>query len=329
MSSKFIQELFQKFETLKVIVVGDVMVDNYISGRVDRLSPEAPVPVVNESSFESRLGGAGNVALNLKALGAKTILCSAIGAGKEGDNLIQLLNNQDLSPIAMLRSKERSTTTKTRIIGNGHQLARIDHEVTDDMNTLDSFLLQQHFEREIEGADVVIMQDYNKGVLHSENIQILIDIATKAGVPIVVDPKKDNFFAYKNVDLFKPNLKEIEEGLNIDSDLSTVEGVAEAIVLMQEKLHSKCNMVTMSERGVLISSETEKHHIKAHVRNISDVSGAGDTVISIAACCLAAGCNLKQLAELSNLGGGLVCEEKGVVPINKDRLMSEAQIIGL
>jgi rfaE bifunctional protein kinase chain/domain len=329
MSSKFIQELFEKISKLKVIVVGDVMVDNYIIGRADRLSPEAPVPVVNESKFESRLGGAGNVALNLKALGANAVLCSAIGVGKEGDHLVELLNAQDLSSLAIHRSEKRSTTTKTRVIANGAQIVRIDHEIADDMDTLDSFLLQQHFEREVEDADVVILQDYNKGVLHQENIEILIGIAHKANVPVVVDPKKANFLSFKNVDLFKPNLKEIKEGLNINSDLSTLEGVEIAINEMQVKLGNKISMVTMSERGVLVTGKNEKHHIAAHLRNISDVSGAGDTVISIAACCLAAGCSLKQLAELSNLGGGLVCEEKGVVPISKDRLISEAQRIGL
>ena len=329
MASKFIQELFQKIEKLKVIVVGDVMVDNYITGKVDRLSPEAPVPIVNESDFESRLGGAGNVALNLKALGVNAVLCSSIGIGKEGDNLIALLKKQNLSDLAIHRSKDRSTTTKTRVIGNGHQLVRIDHEVLEDMTTLDSFLLQQHFERELEDADVVIMQDYNKGVLHKGNIETLIEIARKASIPVVVDPKKANFLAYKNVDLFKPNLKEIKEGLNIDTDLTTTEGVTEAIALMHEQLKNKVSMVTMSERGVLVSTADQQYHTKAHIRNISDVSGAGDTVISIAACCIATGCTLKQLSELSNLGGGLVCEEKGVVPISKERLISEAERIGL
>ncbi len=329
MSNPFIDSLFAQFQKLKVVVVGDVMVDKYIVGKVDRVSPEAPVPVINAQTFDSRLGGAGNVALNLKALGANAVLCSTIGIDKEGEDLVELLKHEDLSDIALHKSEKRKTTTKTRVIGNGYQIARVDYEITNDCDTLDSYLLQQHFEREIENAHVVILQDYNKGVLHKENIETLINIAHKYNVPVVVDPKKANFLLFKNADLFKPNLKEIKEGLNLDTDLSELDNVIDAINQMKSVLNNKISMVTMSEKGVYIADDNINHHIPAHVRNISDVSGAGDTVISIAACCLAAGCNLKQLAEISNLGGGLVCEEKGVVPINKARLIEEASKLKL
>lgn len=301
------------------------MVDNYIIGKVERVSPEAPVPVVDVQRFDARLGGAGNVALNVLSMGAQPILCSVIGEDKEGNDLKQLLQQQGLTDRAMLVSNKRKTTTKTRVIGNNHHIVRIDHEVTSALDKLDTFLLEQHFDRELEQADVVIMEDYNKGVLHSENIEKLIQKAKKSGVPVVVDPKKANFLSYKEATLFKPNLKELKEGLNLDLDLKDIENLKLAITKLNESIHAEISMVTMSEMGVYIQSNTEEHHIPAHIRTIADVSGAGDTVISVAALCVALKTPIALLAELSNLAGGLVCEEAGVVPINRDRLLEEAK----
>lgn len=324
MTAQELEHLFSDFNRVKVLIAGDVMVDSYIFGKVERISPEAPVPIIDVQSFDERLGGAGNVALNLRSLGAQVSLCTAIGNDKEGENLKALLQASGISDKAVLISDKRKTTTKTRIIGNHAQIARIDHEITSDLDTLDSFLLQQHYERELEQADVVIMQDYNKGVLHKGNIQTLIELARKAGVPVVVDPKKANFLSYEGATLFKPNLKEIKEGLNMDADLKNIENLKAAVNILEERLHNEISMVTMSEKGVYIRSAHEEHHLPAHVRNISDVSGAGDTVISVAALCLALKTPLALLASLSNLAGGLVCEETGVVPIDKEKLYKEA-----
>jgi rfaE bifunctional protein kinase chain/domain len=324
MTKTELESLFTAFRGVKVLIVGDVMVDSYIIGKVDRMSPEAPVPVVDVQQFDSRLGGAGNVALNVQAMGAEPILCSVIGNDKEGEDLIQLLNDSQLTQRAILNSDKRKTTTKTRIIGNGHQLARIDHEITSAVDTLDSFLLEQHFDRELEQADVVIFEDYNKGVLHSENIETLLKKAISKGIPVVVDPKKDNFFKYAGATLFKPNLKELSEGLNETRNLKEIENMTEAVNKLDEIMHCAMYMVTMSEKGVYMRADNKSHHIAAHIRNIADVSGAGDTVISIAALCVALKCNPEFTAELSNLAGGLVCEETGVVPVNKDQLLQEA-----
>jgi rfaE bifunctional protein kinase chain/domain len=320
-------ELFKKFNGLKVLIVGDVMVDNYIIGKVDRVSPEAPVPVVDVTSFDSRLGGAGNVALNIKAMGGIPILCSVIGNDKEGEDLKILLEKQGLTSRAILSSDKRKTTTKTRILGNNHQLLRIDHEVKTEIDTLDSFLLEEHFNRELEIADVVIFEDYNKGVLHSKNIEKFIDKAIASNKPTIVDPKKSNFLSYNKTTLFKPNLKEIKEGLNVENNLETIEEILEAVTLLESKLNNVISMVTLSERGVLIKKGNEHMIIPAHIRNIADVSGAGDTVVSVAALCLALNTDIKTLAELSNLAGGLVCEKTGVVPIEKLALLSEAKRI--
>lgn len=201
---------------------------------------------------------------------------------------------------------------------------RFDHEVKHDLNSVDSFLLEESYNREIENADVVIFEDYNKGVLHSKNIQTFIDKANQLGIPTIVDPKKNNFLEYKNTSIFKPNLKEIKEGLNLDSTFEELIEVEQAILLLESKLNNQKTLVTLSERGVIISDEGKFKRIPAHVRNIADVSGAGDTVVSVAALALAKNANPEVIAELSNLAGGLVCEKRGVVPIDKSELLAEA-----
>lgn len=322
--SQELKQLFAGFEGLKVLIVGDVMVDKYIFGRVNRMSPEAPVPVVDADSFDARLGGAGNVALNVHAMGGIPILCSVIGKDAESDDLKDLIKKAGLTDRALVYSQKRKTTTKTRIIGNNKQIVRIDHEITSDLDSLDTYYMEEHFDRELEQADVIIMEDYNKGVLHSGNISKLISKAQKAGVPVVVDPKKQNFDAYKGCTLFKPNLKEIKEGMGIAIDPSDETSLLNAVGNLEEHLNNQISLLTLSERGVFIHTAAEHYWLPAHVRNIADVSGAGDTVISVAAMCLAMKTPVKLLAELSNLAGGLVCEHTGVVPISPDRLLQEA-----
>lgn len=317
--------LFRSFRSLRVLIVGDVMVDAYYFGSVDRISPEAPVPVVLVDKQETRLGGAGNVALNVHALGAQPVLCTVIGTDKEGEGLRALLREQGLSERGILESDKRKTTTKTRVIGNKHQIVRIDHELTENLDKMDSFLLLESVKRELEQADVLIMEDYNKGVLHEGNIKAIIALAKEAGVPVVVDPKKKNFLEYTGVTLFKPNLKEIREGLNISDDLRQIDHLSAAVAELQEKLGNTYTMVTLSEQGVYIAAKDQSHHVPAHVRHIADVSGAGDTVVSVAALCLALGTELRLLAALSNLAGGIVCEQTGVVPIQAALLKSEAE----
>jgi rfaE bifunctional protein kinase chain/domain len=189
---------------------------------------------------------------------------------------------------------------------------------------VDSFLLEQRFVEELENCDVVIFEDYNKGVLHSKNIQTLIKKCIHKGIPTVVDPKKANFLEYKHVTLFKPNLKEIKEGLKIDGDMGDREAVNDAIEQLMKALNNEMTLVTLSERGVVIKTTETTHHIPAHLRTIADVSGAGDTVVCLAALCLSAKTDAKTLAEISNLAGGLVCEKTGVVPVDKEQLLAEA-----
>ena len=258
-------------------------------------------------------------------MGGIPIICSVIGKDKEGEELKAILENEGIYSKALLESDKRKTTTKTRIIGNNHQLLRFDHEEKSDIDTVDSFLLEEHFFRELENCNVVIFEDYNKGVLHKGNIQKFIAKANELGVPTVVDPKKSNFKEYKNTRLFKPNLKEMREGLNLEeANIDSLDDIEKAIGILEYEMQNQHTLVTLSERGVIISDDGNYYRKPAHLRNIADVSGAGDTVIAVASLCVALNLHPSDIAELSNLAGGLVCEKRGVVPIDKEVLLMEA-----
>jgi rfaE bifunctional protein kinase chain/domain len=315
----------KKFEGLKVLVIGDVMIDAYLIGYVERISPEAPVPVVAVERKEYRLGGAANVALNLVALGAKPILCSVIGEDLDGNDLLGLLENAGVSSSGIIRSKERQTTTKTRVMAQNHQMIRIDNEQTDVISEYDSYVFSQRIINDLlPAADVVLFEDYDKGVISQGLIEQIVLHAHKHKIKVVVDPKKRNFINYKGVDLFKPNLKELRDGFKKDADPNDPAAFEMAVSDLMKVMELKNIMVTMSERGVMISDGIKFEYIPAHIRKIADVSGAGDTVISVASLCVAVGLSNREIAALSNLAGGLVCEEVGVVPINITRLAEEA-----
>jgi rfaE bifunctional protein kinase chain/domain len=309
-----------------VLIIGDVMIDSYIWGKVDRISPEAPVPIVRVTKKEDRLGGAANVALNIQSLGAKPLICAVIGDDFDGENFISLLKKQGLSDQGIIKIKDRPTTVKTRIIAHNQQIVRVDAETEDDLNDSDTISVFERIKHIISGhkIDAIIFEDYDKGLITEKLISQTVELAQSQGIITVVDPKKRNFEAYKGVNLFKPNLKELKEGLKIDLDPKNIQQVEEAVESLKRLLGAKSVMLTLSENGVYISSENGKELIKAHKRDIADVSGAGDTVIATAALCLAAGLNELKTAEIANLAGGLVCEHVGVVPIDKGRLMREA-----
>ncbi len=319
------KDIINKFEGLRVLVIGDVMIDAYMIGQVERISPEAPVPVLAVQRKEYRLGGAANVALNLVALGAKPILCSVIGEDVEGNELLQLLEKAHIQSSGIVRSAERQTTTKTRVMAQGHQMIRIDNEQTHPIGEYDTYVLAQRIINDLlPAADVILFEDYDKGVITPLLIEQIVQQAHKHHKKVVVDPKKRNFINYKGVDLFKPNLKELKEGFKRDADPSDIAEFEDAIKDLMQVMELKHVMVTMSERGVMISDGTHFEYVPAHLRKIADVSGAGDTVISVASLCLALDVPIAQIASLANLAGGLVCEEVGVVPIDKSRLIEEA-----
>jgi D-glycero-beta-D-manno-heptose-7-phosphate kinase len=319
-----IDQTFDAFNSLRVLVVGDVMLDSYVWGRVERISPEAPVPVVNVSRREYRLGGAGNVLLNVQALGAEAIICSVVGTDAAGDTLCGRLDALGLNCEGLIRSDSRITTIKERIIAGTQQVVRVDTETDKYISDAERERLVSKVKELIPTCQVLIFEDYDKGVLSAEAIAAITDYANAQGVPTVVDPKKRNFLAYRNTTLFKPNLKELREGLNRDFDPANEAELREAVQQLKGTLQLQGALITLSERGVLIDYQEQVHHLPAHIRTIADVSGAGDTVISIAACCVALGLPPRTVASLSNLGGGLVCESVGVVPIDKERLRQEA-----
>jgi len=321
-----IREIFRSFNNLNVLIIGDVMIDSYMWGKVNRISPEAPVPIVAVQKKEKRLGGAANVALNIQALGANPILCSVIGIDYEGQTFLDLLKNQKLSQKGILKSRTRITTEKTRVIGNSHQMIRIDEESEEDISsaetqqllTLISYILQH------DKIDVIIFEDYNKGLITPRLISKVVELARSKDIPTCVDPKKKNFTSYKGVTLFKPNLKELREGLKLEISSDNINELQRAISSFRVKQKFDTALVTLAEKGVITNSRSDKHHIPAHVRAIADVSGAGDTVISVASLLTALQCDPEVVASISNLSGGLVCEQIGVVPINKDQLLEES-----
>jgi len=319
------KEIIKKFEGLRVLVIGDVMIDAYLIGHVERISPEAPVPIVAIHKKEYRLGGAANVALNLVALGAKPILCSVIGEDLDGNDLLKLLEDSNIQNSGIVRSKERQTTTKTRVMAQNHQMIRIDNEQTDTISEFDTYVLTQRIINDLlPAADVVLFEDYDKGVITQILIEQITLAAHKLGLKVVVDPKKRNFINYKGVDLFKPNLKELKEGFKRDANPANPAEFEAAVSDLMQVMELKNIMVTMSEKGVMISDGKTFDYVPAHHRKIADVSGAGDSVISVASLAMAIGLNNLEIAKLSNLAGGLVCEEVGVVPINLGRLTEEA-----
>ena len=315
--------LFQDFNNKKVLIVGDAMIDAYMWGEINRTSPEAPVSVVEVKKHESRLGGAANVALNVKALGATPILCSVVGTGNRGILFNELMNKSKLSTVGILSNNIRKTTIKTRVIAEKKHQLRIDEEDTQPIQQAKEFL--KLTESLMNDIDVIILQDYNKGVLTPEVIESVIATANKKGVPTIVDPKKQNFNSYKNCTIFKPNLLEIKAGMNIDFDEDNIAEIESASAELRKKISANGVLLTLSERGICINSEEKFTHTPAFKKNIIDISGAGDTVVSVASLCLASKMNYTQLSILSNLAGGIVCEEVGVVPINKEKLLAEAK----
>ena len=326
MTKKGLEKIFSSFSKVRVLIIGDAMVDAYIWGKVNRLSPEAPVPIVAVQNKEARLGGAANVALNVQALGAIPVLCSVIGDDMYGGEFVNLMEKQKLSTQAIFRSPKRVTTVKTRVIGNNHHLLRVDEEMefevlrTETNQLIDkiTFLIKNN------SVDVVVFEDYDKGVITPELIQKVVVEAVKKKIPIAVDPKKKNFHFYKNITLFKPNLKELNDGIKSDFFLADKELLSKVSDELRIKQGMENILITLSEKGMFIGNKKIKHIVPAHVRNVADVSGAGDTVVAIAALCLALRLDVVLMTQLANIAGGMVCEKVGVVPIDKEQFLQES-----
>ena len=322
-----LEAIFNSFNDMKVAIVGDVMIDSYVMGKVHRMSPEAPVPVLLLDKEEHRLGGAANVALNLKALGAEVYLCSVIGTDTAATKFQNLLSEATIQNQEIIQSEDRKTTVKTRVLSGTQHVLRIDQEDTCDLSEpLEDALIQATKRRIDLGIDALIFEDYNKGVLTHRVITELIAYAKEKGVKTTVDPKKDNFLSYRGVNLFKPNLKEIKEGIDVNIDVvNQPDSIVHGAKQLRDKLNHELTLITLSEHGVFVENGTTWEIIPAHLREITDVSGAGDTVIAVATLCLIAGLSPTEIAAIANLSGGLVCEHSGVVSVDKVALLNEAQ----
>ena len=322
-------ELFDQFKGKRILVIGDVMLDTYMWGHVERISPEAPVPIVTVDKKEYRIGGASNVALNIASLGASVSMISVVGNDEEGKQLQQLLQQQNIKTDFLLNSPKRITTSKTRIISRNQQMMRLDNEITTDLGYEDEnrlILALQTFIAQ-EKPDVLIFEDYNKGVLTELVIQKAIDLCKHHGIVTTVDPKRKNFFSYKGVDVFKPNLKEVKDGLNLLTDDVSEEALKQIHLRLKEQLQHHTSFITLSEKGVYYENETEAGIIPSHRRNIADVSGAGDTVIAVASLVYTATKDIQLMAEVANIAGGLVCEEVGTAAIQQERLLQECKLL--
>lgn len=317
-----IKNLVVQFEQQKILVVGDVMIDTYLLGKVDRISPEAPVPVVFLKEEQNRLGGAGNVALNIASLGGEVVLCSVIGDDDNGVLFKDLMNNENLDLKGILSSTSRKTTMKSRVFAGGQQLLRLDSEDTHSLSKVeeDAFLKRIEHILKDESIDVILFQDYNKGVLTVRVIKKLIEWAQSKNIQTVVDPKMDNFFAYKGVTLFKPNLKEISESMGQQIE-PTQAGLDKAVEVLMAQINCSQVVVTLSEKGIYVNDSGQSYMVTTTTKSVSDVSGAGDTVISVLALGIAAKGDLKEIVSLSNKAAGIVCGKLGVVPITGSELL--------
>ena len=322
-------KLFKNFSACKVGVIGDVMLDTYWWGHVERISPEAPVPVVLLDKRELRIGGAGNVALNLVSLGATTSIFSVIGEDDAGKALDSLMTEQGIDTSYIICSKTRRTTDKTRIISRNQQMMRLDAETTADLvATAEDALIDRIKEYIIkEKPAVIIFEDYNKGVLTSRVIAEVIAICSQHHVITAVDPKRKNFFSFKGVTIFKPNLKEVKDGLNLLVDDLDKDSLKQIHQLLKEQLGHDISFITLSEKGVYFQNDKIGAIIPSHLRNIADVSGAGDTVIAVAALLYATTRDVQLMAAVANIAGGLVCEEVGTAAINKEKLLHECKLL--
>lgn len=324
-----IEQAFDKFSELKVIVIGDAMVDSYLWGRVDRISPEAPIPIVTVTKQENRLGGAANVSMNLQSLGATPYLVSIIGDDSKGKKFQNLMVKNELSNEGIFVKHDRITTVKTRIISGGKQISRIDEEISTMVDSATEELLFEKVKSLIGKyqIDIILFVDYDKGVITPGLIEKVTALAKEKGILTAADPKIRNFNNYKGIDLFKPNFKEFIDGLRLNVEKTDLEKIKEAAEKFKKEHQMGLMFITLSENGVFISNGLTQNHFPAEVRDIADVSGAGDTVFAVASLSLAAGLSTKFIALLSNLAGGLVCEKSGVVPIEKESLKVEAMKI--
>lgn len=317
-----VSSVLDRFQEVQVCLIGDVMIDSYYYGEVHRISPEAPVPVVQHTKRENRLGGAANVALNLKALGAHTKLVSVVGQDERGELLKKCCEDEGISSQYLYQSPHRKTTIKTRIIAGSQHLIRVDEEDTHDLLPDEVNGLLKMIESICNNSkpSIIALQDYNKGVLSDTVIHSILNLARDLKIPVIVDPKFKNFFSYHGATLFKPNWKEFQDALGRKIPLTKAD-LSSATRELRNKMQLDCCMVTLGEHGIFIQNDHEEYWEPGMKIDLVDVCGAGDSVFSMASCCLSLDVPIHETAWLCNKTGALVCSHLGVVPINKLELL--------
>jgi rfaE bifunctional protein kinase chain/domain len=319
-----LQKIFRNSKNKRIAVIGDVMLDKYVYGEVSRISPEAPVQVVDIKATEYKLGGAANVANNIKSLEAEPVLIGMIGDDFEGDHFLETMKRQKLTTRGIFKDRTRPTTSKTRVIAHSQHIIRIDSEIKMDIMGRAAEEMFRFLKTNLSSFESVILQDYNKGVLSKEIIGRIIALCKSKNKPVYVDPKFDNFFEFKDVTIFKPNRKEIQDalGVRIDGDDSAFDAGKKLI----DVLNCEWLVLTRGEKGMMLfdreKGEIVVYNIPTRALKVADVSGAGDTVISTLAVTLSGGANIKEAIVLANNAAGLVCEEVGIVPIYKKDLIN-------
>lgn len=317
-----LDQILNNLQNKTVVVLGDIMIDEYLWGKVNRLSPEAPVPIVEIEDESLRFGGGANVAINLKTLGCKPIIIGIVGKDRMGDQFFELLEKFDLSSEGVMRIDDRPTTVKTRIIGDNQHIARVDREKVDYVD--DSFLqnIMDEVGHILQNVDAVILQDYNKGILHKDLIKYTIDLANKVDIVSTVDPKFVNFMEYKKATVFKPNVREASQALA--RVIETEDDVKAAGKTLLETLEVKNVLLTLGSKGMaLFEDNGDYSHVHTKTRDVADVSGAGDTVISTMTATMVGGASVKEAASLANYAAGIVCQEVGIFPIEAEQLARE------
>ena len=315
-----VEEIQKHFTAKRIAVIGDLMLDRYIWGKVSRISPEAPVPVVEVEEESTRLGGAANVANNIASLGGVPIMIGIVGKDAGAESLRSLVIEKGFPTDGIVTDESRPTTIKTRVIAHNQHVVRIDHEEKIDLNADVQARVIASFERQIKSLDGIILEDYNKGVLTKELIVSIIRLAKEHKKTITVDPKFNNFFDYKGVSVFKPNRKETEEALG--RRLNVFQDMEEAARELISRIKAENVLLTLGEKGMLLLEQNGAiAHVETKARHVADVSGAGDTVIATLTMALVAGASMRESAVFANYAGGIVCGEVGIVPIDKSILI--------
>ena len=319
-----LSEFFDRAKDYHILVAGDMMLDRYLWGRVDRISPEAPVPVLQLQSSESRLGGAANVALNLRRLGAGVSMMGMAGNDTAGDELMRMLSSEGIHSELIQRNGDVPTTVKTRVLGGHQHLLRIDEEVHRNTIEADVFDFQGKLDALMRDSlpDAIVLQDYNKGFLSPPMIDRLLNFAEAREISVCVDPKDENFFAYQGVAVFKPNLRELRAKMPFAVDVNEA-SLTKAADHLREKLKCGTIAITLSEHGIFLSSNGESGLFPTRARTVLDVCGAGDAVIAVLALGYLMDASPEQMATLANAAGGVVCGTVGVSPVEVEAMRRE------